>query len=189
MTTQDTRVSACNDFADILSGTNRDADMTIISLPSNDSCSFYDSESARRYLIKQAGGMRAEADRICGAGLERRIDAGKLRTEFSDIVKNANAGEAARRIGNRMALFAPDIDLRRCIETAGIRDEPAVMTQPFNQIVPSCELMLGLPAQSPEQRWRIPSVDEPIANGIGAASNSADNAASDAPSEDESNEL
>jgi hypothetical protein len=161
MATQDTRVLACNDYADLLSGNNSDADMTVTLLPSDRSCMFLDSDRAKRYLRSRANAFRAQADRICGAELARRIEAGNLRVEFSDIVRNATAGEAARRIGHRMALFAPDLELRNCLEAAGIRNEPAVMSQPFNQIVAACEVMLRLPAQSPEQRWPLPSIDDP----------------------------
>lgn len=156
---QGSDVLACNDYADLLSGSNEDADMLLTMLPNDRSCAADNSGGAEDYLQSRAMTLKPQADHVCGVGLERRVEAGKQRAEFTDLLSNEDAGTAARQIGARMVLFAPDIELRNCLEASGIHSEPAVMAQPFSQIVASCEVLLHLPAQSPEQRWQLPSID------------------------------
>lgn len=159
---KETRVEACNDYADLISDNSSTANAVADPLTGR-SCGYFDSDQSKRYLVSRATVFRLKADHVCGAGLARRVEAGKLLSEFTDIVEHDTAGEAARRIGDRMEFFAPNIELRNCLETAGIRNEPAVMSQPFNQVVASCEVLLGLPAQTPDDRWPLPSVEPPSA--------------------------
>lgn len=162
MSSEILRVSGCNDFADLLSKNYDGVDTDLVLIPRNKSCTHYNTAQAKKYLLDKADTYRVRADQICGPGLDYRIKVGQNRTEFTEILSSATAGEAARKIGSRIDLFAPDFSLRRCLETAGIRDEPAVMAQPFVTIVASCEIMLGISPQRPNARWRLPSVDDPL---------------------------
>ena len=85
-----------------------------------------------------------------------RARAARERAEFTSILQNDTAGEAFRKIGNRMGSFARREDLRRCLEALGRGREPAVMQQRFVVLVALCEIQLGIAPVKPEQRWPLP---------------------------------
>lgn len=79
----------------------------------------------------------------------------KQKEEFSDILLYADGAEGYRRIGDRMSQFAGRIDLQRCLEELGRGREEAVMRLRFVELVAMCEIQLGIPALTPDERWPV----------------------------------
>jgi hypothetical protein len=151
------RQFACEDFADQLGAPSLEVTETF-DMEQQANCSFMDDNRLVAQLPRALERHRASAARICGPSFDRRVTAARERAEFTSILLHDNAGDAFRKIGNRMAAFAPREDLRRCLEAVGAGRETAVMQQMFVELVAMCEVQLGIEPLRPEQRWTLPNI-------------------------------
>ncbi len=117
-------------------------------------------DSARSEITLALSPRLQNAAQFCGNEVYTRIRALRDRPDFVEAANASTSRDALRLIGDRMAQFEPNSEVRSCLLEA-TQEVPGgsfnrALSLPFIQVISACEVMLRVPPVRLDQRWKVP---------------------------------